>query len=258
MVELIEAAYQQYAVFWLLFGRIGAFVFAAPPFSTRYVPIPVRVFFALFLSLLFLPLMDGQVVDTRTLPYFAMLVKEIVIGLALGFFVQLMFVATQVAGQLLDVEMGLGLANLFDPVYVQPLPLMGQFLYTLTLLLFFSLGGMQEVVAAMYDSLLNAPPGIAFLSAASSQVGVQLFAWMFFTAIRIALPVLAAVFLCNIVLAVLARAIPQMNAFILGLQLKAIVVLFGLFLIMPGLIALLGGAMREGLSFLYRLPLSLT
>ena len=258
MTDLLVQAYGQFALFWLLFGRIGALLFVAPPFGSGYVPIPVRAFLALFLSLLFLPLAGEQVIATeQALPYFALLVREIVIGLAMGFLIHLIFTATQVAGYLLDLEMGLGLANLLDPVYYQPIPLMGQFFYSLALLLFFTIGGTADVLSALSNSLFQAPPGLGFLSSSSLQISLEAFAWMFLSSVRIALPVLTAAFLCNVVLAVLARAIPQMNAFVLGLQLKAFVILFGLLTAMPGLVQFMKYMLDVGLQYLRDLPITL-
>lgn len=256
-MDLLGQAMNQFALYWLVMARISAIFFVMPVFGHRSVPVPVRVGLSLLVSLAVLPLLKAPPggIPGDMLPYAAMIAREIAFGLAIGFVVMLVFAVVEMAGQVLDVEMGFSMVNVIDPVFGQPLPVIGNFLHLLALLLFLLVDGHHVVLAGLVESFRQVPPGLGGLNDAGLRVGLEEAAWAFYTAVKIAAPVLGVLFLTSVALGLVARAAPQLNIFVVGVPAKLAVGLISLAAAMPVIVlamrALFPQAYRE-MALLFR------
>jgi len=181
---------------------------------------------------------------------------EFLLGLAIGFVAQLVLVSVQVAGQMIDMEMGFGIVNVIDPQQGTPVPLVGNFLWLLALLLFLGINGHHLLLTGLVRSFQLVPPGGVAWRPEMAELAVGLFSRMFLTSVLIAAPVVATLFLTNVALGIVARTVPQMNVFIIGLPVKVLAGAALLTTVLPLFIILvrqLVGSMGEAVDSLLRL-----
>jgi flagellar biosynthetic protein FliR len=204
----------------------------APVWSSRYLPWPLRAVLALYLGLALAPVVQPAVTGATAVHLLLVAATELVTGLALGYAAGLTFAAVQVAGHLVDMEMGFGIVNVIDPNLGQPSPVAGTFLYLLAMLLFLQFDGHHLLLAALADSFRVIPLAGATWGGPPTQVLIRASGQVFWLALRIALPVVGALFVATVALGLVARSVPQMNVFIVGLPVK---IASGLFLLAASL-----------------------
>jgi flagellar biosynthetic protein FliR len=203
--------------FWP-FLRIGACLMVAPVFGASYVPPRIRIVLAAAVTLVALPLIprpEGMTVLSAD--GVVTTLEQILIGVALGFALQLTFDALALGGQLLANGMGLGFAFNIDPLRGVSTPALGQFFTVLGTLVFLALDGhlaLLQVLVESFHSLAN--------------WGSELF----LGALRVALPGMTALLVINLAFGVTSRAAPAMNMFAVGLP---VILVFGLVIVMLGL-----------------------
>lgn len=199
--------------------RPGAAFVAAPVFGAPYVPIQLRMVVALALGMAALQaqpfaMPEGGLV---TIAGFMLVLGEALVGLALGFAVQIGFAAALLAGETIGNTMGLGFAGMVDPASGQSSPAIGQFLSLLATFLFLAIGGHLMLATIIVESYRALPPGNALMGAESIR-GLVLFGGELFAAgLAVALPVGFALILVQLVMAMLARSAPALNLFAVGL-----------------------------------------
>lgn len=204
------------AFFWP-FCRIGAMVTAAPVFNTRSVPMRLRLMIALALTVVIAPLLPAMpAVDPLSVDGVLIILHQLLIGVAIGFLLRVALAALELAGDAVAHLMGLSFASMVDPVNGVQTPVLSQFYMLLATLVFLSFNGhllWVEAVAESFRLLPIAPQGLT-PQAVWSIVGFggELFAW----AMRMALPVMAALLVINVAFGVLTRAAPQLNLFSVG------------------------------------------
>ncbi|MBI2874491.1 MAG: flagellar biosynthetic protein FliR [Firmicutes bacterium] len=232
--------------FLLVLARSGGLAATAPFLGARLVPWQVRALFALALTVLFAPLVngpdpalsfpdqgpgtgaaggpggaEGAVGTISALPALMESAREVLKGALIGFGAALVISTAQMAGSLLDVEMGFGMVNVVDPTLETQAPLVGNFQHLLALIIFLLVDGHHLLLRALWESFRLFPPGTAILPEQSAAGVLLLTAAMFSLALQLAAPVLATMFLTTVALGLLARTVPQMNVFFVGLPLKA-------------------------------------
>jgi flagellar biosynthetic protein FliR len=211
-------------VFLLILTRIGAMLTTAPFWSSRTISPQVKIFFSLLLSLALLPMVQEQTPPiTWGLPYVLLVVKETVLGLLLGVTSLILFHAIQAAGQIIDTQMGFGMVNVLDPQSGMQVPLLGNFFYLFATMLFLLSDGHHYLLMALTRSFRLIPPGtLSFPVSLWSNLG-GLFTQILAFALQIALPVAGVLFLTDVALGIVARTVPQMNVFVLGIPVKILV-----------------------------------
>ena len=148
-------------VFLLLTIRIGAIVLSLPLLGSRNVPAQLKILFILMLGVALYPLVQlQQVVIPQRLGHLALVVvSEMLIGLTIGFVVQLLFAGIQLGGELISQQMGLNLATIFDPHNAQQVSLVTHFQYVLAMIMFLSGSAHHWFIIAMAESLQSIPSG---------------------------------------------------------------------------------------------------
>ncbi len=229
----------------LIFLRVFAFVFMVPFFGTFFMPNFVRIYFSLAIAFsVFLWGGAEPVAVTSTLQLLGMALQEVLFGFFAGFFLRLLFDAIFVAGEVIAIHTGLGFLMMFLPQQPQTTVLAG-FSTLMGSTLFLSLGGAEVVYTGLVRSLESLPPGSFDPYALNGKVFLSLFYESFSFGVKVALPVLIASLLTNIILAVVNRFIPQINVFMVGLPLQIIVGLTVLMLSLPLVGLVLVSHMRE-------------
>ena len=235
---------------WLWpFVRLAAFVGAAPIFGHRPVPVRVRVSLALALTLVVAPgLPPMPAVDPISFTGFLITAQQVLIGLALGFAMRLVFIVLEIGGQQIAQLMGLGFASLVDPANGIEVPVVSNFYIMLGTLVFLALDGHLVVVHILASSFVTLPvdtTGITreVLWQLSGNAG-----WIFSSAVLMMLPAVVALISVNLGFGVMSRAAPQLNIFAVGFP---VTMLFGfvvMALTLPGVFGMFEGLFGRSLS----------
>lgn len=210
--------------FILLLFRFSGLFLITPIFSTRIIPSRIKVGLSFLFAFITLPMITGS----HPFPIHQMMIvieimRELLIGLVIGFIAYLAFAAIQLAGRFIDMRMGFAIVNVADPIHGATLPLMGQFKNVLATLLFLAINGHHIMIKAIRHSFDIIPLGGAVLTNQSIEVLLRSSADIFVLGFKIGLPVVATLFVADIILGFMARTIPQLNIFVVGLPLKILV-----------------------------------
>lgn len=227
------------ATFMLVFARIGAMVMLLPGFGEANIPVRVRLAIALALTLIILPLHrnDYQVSMTSIAPLLVLMVHEIVIGVVLGATARVTLSALAVAGSVIAQQLGLGFVTTIDPTQGQQGALIGNFLTMLGLTLLFATDMHHLVIAALNESYNAFSPGQLMPSGDVAALATRAFATAFKIGIQLSAPFIVFGLVFNLGLGVLARLMPQMQVFFVGVPLS----ILGGFLILAVVIATMMG-----------------
>lgn len=228
------------------FIRVLAMLATAPVFDNRVVQRRLRVALAALLAMLLMPLLPPPP-TLSSAQAFPVLIQQILVGVAMGFSMRLVFAAFEMAGDLLGLQMGLAFAQFVDPVRGGQTPLIGSFMGVLASLVFLVIDGHLLVIAAVVQSF-EVVPISAQLNVINPQNIAMAGSIMFMLALQISMPVLAAVLISNIVLGILARAAPQLNVMSIGFSITIGAGLWVLWVSLPYFIAGIDSAIGRLLS----------
>jgi flagellar biosynthetic protein FliR len=221
---LLTLYLNQFLIFVLVLTRIGALVMTLPVLGGSNIPMQIRALLAISVALLIAPLHWGVTLpEIENLAALGMLMaRETLLGLALGTSVMILLSGMQLAGQVISQMSGLSLADVANPTFDTTVPIISQLLESVAIALFFLLGGHRLVLGALLDSFNWLPPGAATLPDELVHSLVQVTAHSFNVGIRASAPVMVAMFLAVLVVALISRTLPQLNAVAIGLNFNAI------------------------------------
>lgn len=199
--------------------RPGAAMVVTPVFGAANVPIQVRIILAFMIGMVAtnsasfdLPT-DSAISLSNTI----FVMGEVLVGVAIGFALQLGFSSVLIAGETISNAMGLGFASMSDPQTGQSTPVIGQFLMIMATLLLLAIDGHLMLLAAIVESYSALPPGYAFLGADLALGIVKFGGTLFSMGLLIALPVGGALILTQLIMGFLARTAPALNLFAVGI-----------------------------------------
>lgn len=229
----------QLQVFFFLLARIAGIFISAPIFSSRSFVAPAKVAFCVWLSLLlwFVTPVTGSL-PASLAGFVVVLAAEVAFGYAIGFIANLLFVALQSAGELIDAQMGLSVATALDPSIGQVISIVGRLVMFVSLIVFLELDGHHLVLSGFQQSFTALPAGQAAnftpynLVAQFAGLGGAL--WL--TAVKLAIPAILLIFLADFTFGIVSRVAPQVNVFMLGFQVKPLLGLFAISLTLPFLV----------------------
>jgi flagellar biosynthetic protein FliR len=238
------------SVFWPL-TRILALFAAAPVLSHQAIPVRAKVGIALAITLAIAPVVSSPplagLLEARG---FVQLAHNILIGLALGFAVRIVFVGIELAGQLVGLQIGLSFSAYFNPDSRESENVVSNFMALLVLLMFLAIDGHLILLSALVDSFRAFPAEATSLSPIEPLALVRAAADIFAIALTICLPILAVMLLVNVVLGVMARVAPQLNLFAVGFPLTVLAGLAALVLFLPTLETPMRAVLQKGLAAL--------
>ncbi|TQS75545.1 flagellar type III secretion system protein FliR [Ornithinibacillus gellani] len=233
MLEIIQV--QSIPIFMLLLVRVLAFFITMPLFSYRTIPLPFKIGISFFIALLMYTTVDtsGFVLDEN---YLFLLAKEIIVGLLIGLIAYLILAAVQIAGGFIDFQMGFAIANVVDPQTGAQSPLIGQYFYIIALLFLLSVDGHHLLIDGMFYSyqLIPIDAFVPFQDGRLPEFIMRIFNQLFLIAFQMSIPIVGCLFLVDVALGIIARTVPQLNVFVVGLPLK-IFVSFAVLVVFLGL-----------------------
>lgn len=246
------------AFLWPLI-RISAMITAAPVFSSRQTPVRLRIGISLLLSFMIMPLIPPPpVVEVFSPAALLIALQQVLIGLAMGFILQMIFGALVFGGQTLAYSMGLGFASMIDPQNGVQVPVLSQYYIILATLLFLILNGHLFLIEILAESFYTLPVGVDGLTQNNLQ---QIFLWasrMFASGLLMALPAIAALLLVNLGMGIITRAAPQLNIFAVGFPITMLIGFILMWVTLPNVFAKFSELMDEALIFIRSLVLVAT
>lgn len=230
MPELTEPMLATYV---LIVVRLSTALVVMPMFGARGVPPHTKIGLALFMGLILAPLQGPLDLPPGLGVLMAAAIREAIVGLAIGFAVVLIFQGLELAGTLAGLQMGMGLSQVFDPLTGAQSTALRNFYGVLATLVFFMINAHHQVIAGLFTTFELVPLDTFTPDDLSMAALIRLSAGMFVIAVRIAMPVVAAVFMADLAMAIIARTMPQLNVLIVGLPIKVVIGLFVLVSAMP-------------------------
>lgn len=211
--------------FLLIFVRVASFFVSVPIFSYRNVPAPVKIGLSFFLSwIMYFTLKPAPIpIDTM---FFLLVAKEAVVGLSIGLIAMILIQAVQVAGSFIDLKMGFSFASLVNPLTGQRNPLIGNYLYIFAILVMLSVNAHYMLIDGIFYSYRLVPLetlSVHFGPGSIAELATKTFVEMFVIAFQMAVPVVGSLFLVDVALGIIARTVPQVNVFIVGMPMKIFV-----------------------------------
>ena len=235
------------------FVRIAALASSAPLFSHRSIPRPTRIGLSVLIASIVAPTLPSMsFVSPFSAHGVVLILQQVLIGVAIGFTMQIVFAAVELAGELIGLQMGLSFATFINADSDQ-VPIVGSFLAVTMMLVFLAINGHLMLIAGLVGSFSSFPidgaPGLVFLDVrALVETGRELFS----LGVTLALPVIAAMLLANLALGVLTRTAPQLNLFAVGFPVTLATGLAMLALAMPFLVPAMEQALMRGLAMVVR------
>ncbi len=236
MAEIVSLITNNFDYALLLFLRVSGLVWPSPIFGRRTVPSLVKIIFICSLSFIFLltfPAPEDGIVYGTVLEYILVCVKELLFGLAMGFVTTFFFNLVYSAGQIMDMQIGFGIVSVYDIQNNSQVPVMGNILNIVLVIVFFCVNGHLKLIAILHATFSKIPIGHVMLSVDFVTVMLEVFSLTFVLAIMVAMPILAAGIILEVAMGVLIRSVPQMNMFVVGIPVKILVGLLILLMSMP-------------------------
>jgi flagellar biosynthetic protein FliR len=206
-------------------ARTGAWMMVCPPFNSKLIPGTVKALLSVGLTLPMAPYLRGTVPSLETADIVASAALQVFVGAALGFVTALLFAALQAAGDLLDLFGGFTLAMGYDPLSLNQSSVFGRFYNLVAVTILFASDGHQIVIRGFLQSFRTMPLNLGLNLSTFSQLLLKGIGEMFLSALQIAGPLIAVLFLTDVAFGLLNRVAPALNAFQLGFPAKIFLVL---------------------------------
>ncbi len=222
--------------------RVGPLLFFMPVFGSKSVPPQAKILISLMVALVLASTVDvsADQLPTTTLGFLLFAVNEIIFSAILAFFARLIFASIQLAGQMIGIQMGMGMAGVMDPQFGIQVSLIGQFWNIIAFLIFLAVDGHHIFFRTIAESYVWVAPGTLHLSQATYNGILKGVSHMFILAVKIMAPAGAAVFFSHVGMGIIAKTVPQVPILIVGMPVNIVL-----------------GFIFVGLSLQYFMPLML-
>lgn len=228
--DLANWTVAQFTFFALMLTRVSVLFATAPVLGNARIPGQVKIALSLVITLLlYLGYRGGAgkaAVPTNVFQLAGAVAGEAFVGLIIGYTAYLLFSGIQMAGQVIDIQVGFGMVNVIDPNGGNQVSILGEFYFIVSMMFFLAVGGHQALIKAVGDSFHLLAPGTVNWFQQAPHAGPLLahsVTQLFVIAFQVAAPSVAVLFLTNLSMGLLSRTLPQMNVFIVGLPLNVIV-----------------------------------
>jgi len=235
MITFTEAQIMAWVapIFWPFLRVLGVFA-SAPIFSSRSVPMRLKVALAFLIAVCIQPALPAPPMLSLTSPEaLGAVIQQIAIGVSIGLAVRIVFASVEMAGEIIGLQMGLNFAGFFDPATNAQSSPVGRYFGNMTMLLFVVMNGHLMLILAVTHSFHTFPVGGDMLAVVQTMRLHELGGLIFYYGLWIALPMIGMLLFVNVVLGIIARIAPQMNVFAIGFPLTLSVGLVGIAFTLP-------------------------
>mgnify|MGYP002514713083 CR=1 FL=1 len=210
--------------FLLILVRISGFVYTAPFFSLNSVPRKVKTALSFFLAIVVFTSVDRYRLEyVGVIGYAGLVILELLLGIAIGYIMNCCIQIVSFSGQIIDMEIGFSMVNVMNPTANTTSTITGN-LYTYFIMLILLASDLyQYILRAIIDAFELIPVGKMVFRSNAYEIMITFIKDYFIIGFRIVLPIFAATLVVNVVLGVLAKVAPQMNMFVIGMQLKVFI-----------------------------------
>lgn len=221
-MEIPPLPVDQFQTFLVVTARVAGFIAAIPVFSSTQTPALVKSTLVFVCSLMLFPIMAGAVpqVDFAPLPFFLLILSEVLLGLLLALVARLIFTAVEFGATVIGFQMGFASANVYDPHSQRQVELISQFQNVFAIMIFLAINGHHLFLRAVIMSYDILPPGQFDVSGEAIPYLMRLASHMFAIGVQFSAPVLAVLLFSGLILGILARVFPQLNVFLLSFPLN--------------------------------------
>ncbi len=218
----METIWENIQVFAVCFARSSSFLFVLPILGNRSVPLPAKIGASFFLSIFSIVALQNTMpqIPTDIFPFTFIIINEVAIGLTLGFSAKFLFAGIQMAGELVGMQMGLAIAKIMDPGFQQQGSIVAEFQSMIAMLIYLIMDGHHFLLQGFAYSYKQLPLLSSWPVELLTRNIVHIAGTMFVFAVKIGAPIVVTLLLANIALGLLARTVPQMNIFMVGLPLR--------------------------------------
>jgi flagellar biosynthetic protein FliR len=240
-------------LFLLVLVRASTLFMMLPIFGSNSVPVPAKIGFSFLLTIMVMPLLRdaGPPIPTDWGGYVIALLSEIGTGLIIGFAASLIFEGANLAGELIGMQMGFGMAQVFNPSAERTVALIGQLYFLMASFVFFAVNGHHWLVAAFWRSFKHVPVGALAVSPTIVSRIIEMAAQIFLVAFILVIPIWGILAMVDLVLAIISQSMPQLQVLFLGMPIK---ILIGLATIMVSM-NLIGEYLRTSMGRLLSMML---
>lgn len=244
---------KEFIILFLIFLRITSAFVSAPFFGNKVIPVVAKLFISLIISYIIFLSTDHSAVNEVPTGWllFIYSFKEVITGLIIGFALQFVFFAVSYAGTLIGFEIGLNMAEVFNPSEEVSSNVIGEVLYFSAVLIFLLINGHHYLIRALQQSFDVVGVGMFSFQEPLYQTLIKLAGGVFVIAVKIATPILISFFLINIAEGIISRMIPTLQVFFVTQPLKVGLGLFMLGLISPVYIYMIKNLLRDYENQLY-------
>ena len=226
----------QLAAFLLVLTRTSGIFLISPFFGSMNVPVQMRTLIAVAMAIVTFPVIVEKTTVTAPesiLMFGGTVAQELFIGWMIGFIAFVALSSINMAGKIMDMQVGFSVAQVMDPTSGQQSPLIGSFLYNLAVIYFLVVNGHHIIISALIESFNRIPLDGLIWNEALANFMVDVTAGVFLTGMKIAMPVTFAILITNVGMGILARTMPQMNIFVVGIPMHLTIGTFMLIMLMP-------------------------
>jgi len=210
----------------LILTRITAFIVTTPGYSYRGIPNVLKIAISGVLSIFVYMTTPEIVVEGGLFGLALLIIREAVFGLALGFVGQMVFSSVEMAGKLMDFQVGFAMGAVYDPAMGAQASNYGRTYYWLAVAIFFLLDMHVILMETILSSFSLIPLGTMNLQGFGAEAVLMVFARVFELGINLAAPMIITVLVTDVVLGIISRTVPQINVFMLGMPMKSMVSFF--------------------------------
>ncbi len=225
MMTMIQAPFQDFNHFLLIFIRVGVVLFILPFFNSRAIPMLSKVGLTLMIAMLIYPITAKQSIafPTTVLGIAHLLAGELIVGMILGLVVQVFFEGVRIMGQLVGFQTGFAITNIFDPQSGNQISILSNMSYLMAMVLFLVLNGHHILLNALRESFDIIQVGDLNLNRHMLPELVMHMGEMFIIGIKIGAPAIAALIFAKVIFGLITKLIPQMNIMIVAFPLQIVI-----------------------------------
>lgn len=220
---------------------MAGLIFFNPIFGRRNIPNIVKVGLSLGIAFnVYYGMTDISVVDYSGIDMFLTLIKEFAVGFSMGFVMRMFLSIFHLGGELIDLQMGIGMALMYDPTSNSQISITGNLITIMYTLLFFITNSHITLIYIAANSYKVIPIGVQPISSNIAIYFIELFGYILIYAVQLALPIIVVEIIVEVVVGILMRFVPNINVFVINLQIKLMVGITVLITIIPVLVYYMG------------------